>query len=65
MRAYLVIAALAALAVLVIAHEATTPDPTFGALACTAGCSGHAADIDNGIGVGPPINPDDVDDGDN
>jgi hypothetical protein len=53
-------------AAFVIARTAATPGRTFDALACTAGCSGHSADVDNGIGAATPVNPDDVgDDGDN
>jgi hypothetical protein len=63
MRAYIMIAAFAALAMIVVAHTASTEDRVIGAPDCTADCSQQAADTDNGIGTSLPIDPNNYDDG--
>ena len=62
MRAYVMIAAFAALAMIAVAHTASTEDRVIGAPDCTVDCSGQA-DIDNGIGTSLPIDPNNYDDG--
>jgi hypothetical protein len=49
MRAYIMIAVLAALAMFAVAHTASTEDRVIVAPACTADCSGHEAEADNGV----------------
>jgi hypothetical protein len=63
MRAYFMIAAFAALAMIAIAQSASTEDRVIGAPDCTVDCSGRAADFDNGIGTSLPIDPNNYDDG--
>ena len=63
MRAYIILAAFAALAIIAIA-QATTEDRVIGAPDCTVDCSGQAADTDNGIGTSLPAAPKHDDDGD-
>jgi hypothetical protein len=63
MRAYFMIAAFAALAMIPIAQSASTEDRVIGAPDCTVDCSGWAADSDNGIGTSLPIDPNNYDDG--
>jgi hypothetical protein len=65
MRAYIMIAAFAALAMIAVAHTASTEDRVVGAPDCTVDCSGQAADTDNGIGTSLPVDPNNYDDGDN
>ena len=65
MRAYIMIAAFAALAMIAVAHTESTEDQVIGAPDCTVGCSGQAADTDNGIGSTLPVDPNDYDDGNN
>jgi hypothetical protein len=60
MRAYIMIAAIAALATLVVVHSATTEDRVIGTVDCTASC--NEAEADNGTGTSLPLNPDDYDD---
>jgi hypothetical protein len=64
MRAYIMIAALAALAV-IVAHMASTEDRVIGDPDCTVDCSGQAADTDNGIGPNLTVAPNNNDDGNN
>ena len=64
MRAYIIIAAFAALAIIAI-HTASTEDRVIGDPDCTADCSGQAADTDNGIGSSVTVAPNNNDDGDN
>ena len=63
MRAYIVIVAFAALAMIAVAHTASTEDRVIGAPDCTVACSGQAADADNGIGTSLPVDPNNYDDG--
>jgi hypothetical protein len=63
MRA-IIIAAFAALA-MIVAHMASTEDRVIGDPDCTVGCSGQAADTDNGIGSNLPVAPNKDDDGNN
>jgi hypothetical protein len=49
MRAYITIAAFAALAVIAVAHTASTEDQVIGASDCMVGCSGQAAAIDHRV----------------
>jgi hypothetical protein len=58
MRAYIMIAAFAALAMIAVAHTASTEDRVIGAPDCTADC-----DIDNGVATGLPVDPNNYDDG--
>jgi hypothetical protein len=62
MRAHIVIAVLAALAMFAVAHTASTKNRVIGAPDCTVDCSEHEAQADNGIGTRLPIDPDDYDD---
>jgi hypothetical protein len=64
MRAHIMIAVLAALAVFAVAHTAGTKDRVIGAPDCTVDCSTYEAQADNGIGTRLPIDPNDYDDGD-
>jgi hypothetical protein len=64
MRAYIMLAALAGLAMIAIA-QTTTEDRVIGAPDCTVVCSGQAADTDNGMGTSLPAAPKHDDDGDN
>ena len=57
MRAYIMIAAFAALAMIAVAHTASTEDRVIGAPDCTVDCPGQAADTDNGIGTVCPLTP--------
>jgi hypothetical protein len=65
MRAYIMITVFAAIAVIAVAHTVSTEDQVIGAPDCAVGCSGQAADTDNGIGSTLPVNPNDYDDDDN
>ena len=65
MRAYIMIATFAALAIIAVAQTMSTEDRVIGAPDCTVGCSGQAADTDNGIGSSLPVDPNNYDDGDN
>ena len=65
MHAYVMITALAVLAMFVIAHAESARDRTIGAFDCTVNCSGHVAQTDNGLGLGLPVDPYDNDDDDN
>jgi hypothetical protein len=65
MRAYIMVADLAALAMFAVAHTTSTEDRVIGAPACTADCSGHEAEADNGVGSRLPVDPSDFDDDDN
>jgi hypothetical protein len=65
MRAYIMIAVFAALAIIAVAHTASTEDRVIGAPDCTVECSGQAADTDNGIGTSLPVDPNNYDDGSN
>lgn len=65
MRAHVVIAVLAALAMLAVAHTASTQNRVIGAPDCTVDCAGYEAQADNGIGTRLPIDPNDYDDDDN
>ena len=65
MRAYIMIAVFAALAMFAGAHTASTEDRVIGAPDCTVDCPGQAADTDNGIGTSLPVDPNTYDDGDN
>jgi len=62
MRAYIMLAAFAALAMIAIA-QTNTEDRVIGAPDCTVDCSGQAADTDNGIGTSVPVDPNNYDDG--
>ena len=64
MRAYMMIAGFAALAVIAI-HTASTEDRVIGDPDCTADCSGQATDTDNGIGSSLTVAPNNDDDGNN
>jgi hypothetical protein len=61
MRAHIVIAVFAALAMFAVTRAVVTPDRTIDAPDCTADCSGRAAEADNGIGSRLPIDPKDYD----
>jgi hypothetical protein len=63
MRAYFMIAAFAALAMIAVAHATNTEDRVIGAPDCTVDCSAQAADTDNGIGTSLPLDPNNFDDG--
>jgi hypothetical protein len=63
MRAYIMIAAFAALAMIAVAHATNTEDRVIGAPDCTVDCSAQAADTDNGIGTSLPLDPNNFDDG--
>jgi hypothetical protein len=63
MRAYIMIAAFAALAMIAVAHATNTEDRVIGAPDCTVDCSAQAADTDNGIGTSLPLDPNNLDDG--
>jgi hypothetical protein len=63
MRAYIMIAAFAALAMIAIAQTVSTEDRVIGDPDCTVDCSGHAADTDNGIGTSLAVDPNNYDDG--
>jgi hypothetical protein len=63
MRAYIMIATFAALAMIAVAHTASTEDRVIGAPDCTVDCSRQAADTDNGIGTSLPVDPNNYDDG--
>jgi hypothetical protein len=65
MRAYIMIAVFAALAMFAVAHTASTEDRVIGAPDCRVDCPGQAADTDNGIGTSLPVDPNNYDDGDN
>ena len=65
MRAHIMIAVLAALAMFAVAHTASTEDRLIGAPDCTVDCSGQAANTDNGIGTSLPVDPNNYDDGSN
>ncbi len=65
MRAHIVIAVLAALAMFAVAHTASTQNRVIGAPDCAVDCSKHEAQADNGIGTRLPIDPNDYDDDDN
>ena len=62
MRAHIVIAVLAALAMFAVAHTASTKNRLIGAPDCTFDCSEHETQADNGIGTRLPIDPNDYDD---
>lgn len=64
MRAYIMIAAFAALAMIAIAHTTSTEDRVIGAPVCTGDCTGQETEADNGIGTSLPIDPNNYDDGD-
>jgi hypothetical protein len=64
MRAYIMLAAFAALAMIAIAQTMNTEDRVIGAPDCTVDCSGQAADTENGIGTSLPA-PNNDNDGDN
>jgi hypothetical protein len=63
MRAYIMIAAFAALVMIAVAHTASTEDRVIGTPDCTVDCLRQAADTDNGIGTSLPIDPNNYDDG--
>jgi hypothetical protein len=65
MRAYIILAAFAALAMIAIAQTMNTEDRVIGAPDCTVNCSGQAADTENGIGTSLPVAPNNDNDGDN
>jgi hypothetical protein len=64
MRAYIMIAAFAALAMIAVVHTTNTEDRVIGAPVCTNDCTEHEAEADNGIGTSLPIDPNNYDDGD-
>lgn len=64
MRAHIMIAVLTALAMLAVAHTASTHIRVIGAPDCTVDCAEHEAQADNGIGTRLPIDPNDYDDND-
>jgi hypothetical protein len=57
MRTQIMIIAFAALAMIAVAHTASTEDRVIGAPDCTVDCSGQAADTDNGIGTSLSVDP--------
>jgi hypothetical protein len=63
MRAYVMIAAFVALAMIAVAGIASTGDRAAGAPDCRVDCSRQAADTDNGIGTSLPVDPNNYDDG--
>jgi hypothetical protein len=65
MRANIMLAAIAALAMIAIAKTTNTEDRVIGAPDCTVDCSGQATDTDNGIGTSLPVAPNNDDDGGN
>jgi hypothetical protein len=65
MRADIMIAVLAALAIFAVAHMASTEDRVIGDPDCTIDCSGQAADTDNGTGSRLTVAPNKDDDGNN
>jgi hypothetical protein len=65
MRAHIIIAAFAALAMIAIAHTASTEDRVIGDPDCTVDCSGQAADTDNSTGSSLTVAPNKDDDGNN
>ena len=65
MRAYIMIAAFAAIAMMAVAHTASTEDRVIGAPDCTVDCSGQAANTDNGIGSSLTVTSHNDADGDN
>jgi hypothetical protein len=64
MRAYIMFATFAALAMIAVARTASTEDRVIGAPDCTVDCSGQGANTDNGIGSSLPVDPNNYDDGD-
>jgi hypothetical protein len=60
MRAYIVIAALAAVAMFAVAQS--REDRVIGAAQCSVDCLEHDADIDNGLGLSSPIDTTKYDD---
>jgi hypothetical protein len=64
MRADIMIAVLAALAIFAVAHMASTEDRVIGDPDCTVDCSGQAADTDNS-GSSLTVAPNNDADGDN
>jgi hypothetical protein len=58
MRADIMIAVLAALAIFAVAHMASTEDRVIGDPDCTVDCSGHAADTDSSTLTVAPKNDD-------
>jgi hypothetical protein len=64
MRARILIAVLAALAMFAVAHTATPEDRVIGAPVCAVDCAGHETEADNGIGTSLPVDPNNYDDGD-
>jgi hypothetical protein len=65
MRAHIMIAVLAALAMFAVAHMASTEDRVIGDPDCTVDCSGQAVDTDNSIGSSLTVAPNNDDGGDN
>ena len=64
MRAYIMIAAFVAIAMMAVAHTASTEDRVIGAPDCPVDCSRQTADTDNGIGTSLRVDPNNYDDGD-
>jgi len=62
MRSHFLIVAWAVLAMFVAAHLVSANDRLTGMAACSVTCSGQTPEADNGIGVPPPTDPDDVND---
>jgi hypothetical protein len=68
MRVSIMIAAFAAVAMLALAHTASTADRVIGAADCTADCptqEAAAAETSNGVGTNLPNDPTNYDDDDN
>lgn len=57
MRAYILIAAFAAVAMFAVARTASTKDRVHGAASCTVDCPAGDAGADNGIGTNLPNDP--------
>jgi hypothetical protein len=56
-RAYILIAAFAALAMFAVARTASTEDRVIGDASCTVDCPAGDAGADNGIGTNLPNDP--------
>jgi hypothetical protein len=56
-RAYILIAAFAALAMFAAAHTAGSADRVVGAASCTVNCPADDAEADNGVGTNLPNDP--------
>jgi hypothetical protein len=64
MRSYFMIVAWAIFTTFVATHIVSTQDQMVVAAGCVIGCSNQPAEADNGLGVPPPIDPNDDDDDD-